>query len=175
MNFSFTTFERYLRAVAILIFYFFIIVLLTKFFIFDIGKVEGISMEPTWQNGETFAVNKFIFLLKPPQRGEVVEVIEPDNKKLLIKRIIGLPGESVLFQGDEVYIQPDANSSTTILLSEPYISFEVSASSTNNPDEIVTFPVGLNQYFVMGDNRAHSIDSRSYGPVHRSDIVGRVE
>lgn len=164
-------FERYLWLVFSTLAIFCLVVLFVKFFVFDFGTVEGISMVPTRQNGDTFFVNKIIFLIKPPERGDVAEIIETNNK-LLIKRIIGLPGENIIFEGDKIYIQKTGGEKK--LLSEPYISHDIIAGK-NNRSEPIIFSMNADEYFVMGDNRDFSFDSRNYGPIHRSDIVGKVE
>lgn len=160
--------KRYLQravslAVPVLIF-----LLLIRFFALDFGRVTGHSMEPILTDGQFFLVTKIGFLLQPPTRGAVVQLFVPeDEKKLALKRIIGLPGETVTVAGTTVTIETPAG--TRLTLEEPYARWDAAAALVSLPP--VTVPAY--SYFVLGDNRQHSTDSRSYGAVHRRFIVGQ--
>lgn len=126
--------------------------------------VEGASMSPTFETGDYLIVDEISLALRPPERGEVVVLRYPrDPSKHFIKRIIGLPGEKVSIANGAVTIT--TVDGQKIALDEPYIELPSAASSeaTLGPDD----------YFVMGDNRAGSYDSRVWGPVPRALIVGR--
>jgi len=130
--------------------------------------VEGASMVPNFHNGEYLIIDEISYAMTAPKRGEVIVFRYPLNpSEYFIKRIIGLPGEIVAIRGGIISIkQPD--SSETLVLGEPYIPDKVSTG----PDE--TVELGENQYFVMGDNREASSDSRAWGPLPKGNITGKV-
>jgi signal peptidase I len=120
--------------------------------------VRGSSMEPSLHSGQYLVVMRFSYWLGEPQRGDVV-VFDPPNGagEDYIKRIIGLPGELVEARDGAIWIDG-------YRLEEPYVASGVSYSSA--------WELGPGEYFVLGDNRANSSDSHSWGPLHRDDIVG---
>lgn len=125
------------------------------------AEVDGISMEPNFQNGQRLLVVKAVYWFGEPNRGDVIifpSQTQPDEN--LIKRVVGLPGETVEVKEGQVYIDGSP-------LEEPYI---VEALEREYPATQV--PEG--SYFVMGDNRNHSNDSRSWGPVPAEDVIGKV-
>jgi signal peptidase I len=123
-------------------------------------RVEGISMEPGLQNNEFVLVNKLAYDFHAPQRGDVIVFHYPlDPQEDFIKRIIGLPGDTVKITPTQIYVDGH-------LLTEPYISHAYNAN-------VNTWHLGSGQYFVMGDNRPESYDSRSWGPVPASYIIGK--
>ncbi|TSC67056.1 MAG: signal peptidase I [Parcubacteria group bacterium Gr01-1014_73] len=126
--------------------------------------VSGESMVPTFANGEYLIVDEMTYrFVHNPERGDVVIFKYPyDRSKYFIKRIIGLPGETVELSGGQVSVK---TTSSTIVIQEPYIS---SATS----DEL-TVTLKDEQYFVLGDNRTESSDSRIWGPLDRKFITGR--
>ena len=127
--------------------------------------VSGASMEPTFDTGQYLIIDELSYDFSAPQRGDVVIFRYPLNtSEFFIKRIIGLPGETVTIQDGKVLITDTKG--TTRLLPEPYI-----ANQGNGGPQSTTLT--NDQYFVMGDNRPDSSDSRIWGPVPRSDIVGR--
>ncbi len=129
--------------------------------------VDGASMDPTFATGQFLIVDRLSYRLGEPHRGDVVVFEYPNNPKIYyIKRIIGLPGESVSIKGGRVTIINKENPDG-LELSEPYIAN--SHKSTDNFKETLT----STQYFVMGDNRAESSDSRRWGPLDEHFIVGR--
>lgn len=126
--------------------------------------VEGASMSPTFETGDYLIVDEISLALRTPERGEVVVLRYPhDPSKHFIKRVIGLPGETVAIEGGSVTITTADGQRLT--LDEPYVELESKANSTAT--------LGDDEYFVMGDNRAGSYDSRVWGPVPRDLIVGR--
>ena len=122
--------------------------------------VDGASMEPNFSTSERVIVDRLTMLLGGPARGDVVVLDSPNADELLIKRIVGLPGETVTLRDGRVYIDG-------VLLEEPYIQQFCTYSSCNGEWEL-----GSDEYFVLGDNRSHSLDSHSFGPVPRSAIKG---
>lgn len=127
--------------------------------------VSGASMVPTFQTGQYLIVDELSYHFSQPQRGDVVIFKYPlDTSQYFIKRVIGLPGETVNVRGGAVSITKKDGS--TLTLTEPYVK-----NTGNGSDMSVTLPP--EQYFVMGDNRPESSDSRYWGLVPRSDIVGR--
>lgn len=143
--------------------------LIIRFFIAAPYIVQGASMLPAFQDLNYLIIDRVTYNLEDPQRGDIVVFDLPQNtSRALIKRVIGVPGDTVLIQGNTVTIVNDANPEG-FQLDEPYVSEEnfggaASASTTLGPD----------QYFVLGDNRKVSADSRIWGTLPREDIVGRV-
>ena len=127
--------------------------------------VNGLSMEPNYWNNEWIIVEKLAYKFANVQRGDIIVFQPPiSSTKPFIKRIIGLPGETVEIQNGTVDIRKADGS--VITLQEPYIKEPFSSNYTS----IVIPP---NEYFVMGDNRNHSTDSRYWGFVARQQIVAR--
>jgi signal peptidase I len=121
-------------------------------------RIEQVSMEPNLHEGEYVIVDKVSYLFHAPERGDIV-VLRRLGQPDLIKRLIGLPGETIEARGGQVYIDGQP-------LTEPYLP-----QSINQDTPPQTVPV--DRYFVMGDNRNNSQDSRSFGTIPFGDIVGR--
>jgi len=127
--------------------------------------VYGPSMEPNFWDEQRLLVSKVVYKIHEPERGDVIVFHPPDMKRdSYIKRIIGLPGESVTIEDGEVYIHKQDGS--VLLLDEPYIK-EVPSQPFNG--DIIP----ENEYFVLGDNRNSSNDSRNGWTVKREDIIGK--
>ncbi|HVS79637.1 MAG TPA: signal peptidase I [Candidatus Paceibacterota bacterium] len=142
------------------------IVLPFRIFIAQPFIVNGASMDPTFKSGDYLIVDQLSYRFENPPRGSVVVFKYPkDTTKYFIKRIIGLPGETVSIQGSSVTIK-NAENPAGFTLDEPYIQFP-------KTDDNLTVTLGPTQYFVMGDNRLGSSDSRAWGPVDKSLIIGR--
>lgn len=140
-----------------------LVVLPIRLFIAQPFVVNGASMEPTFENGDYLIINEVSYHLGDPNRGDVVVFRYPkDPSKFFIKRIIGLPGEVVTIRGGKVLITKDG---TTFELAEPYVS---NFGNGGN----MTRELSLEEYFVMGDNRPASSDSRSWGVLPRENVVG---
>ena len=139
-----------------------LLALLIRFFILQPFVVDGESMEPNFYNREYIIIDKISYRLRVPARGDVVVFHPPiAPAENYIKRVIGLPGESVEIMTDStVYINNKK-------LNEAYII----ADDGGKKPEMVT--LGPDEYFLMGDNRGHSSDSRTWGPIHASKIEGR--
>ena len=122
-------------------------------------------MEQTFHTGEYLIVDQVSYYFEEPQRGDVVVFRYPkDPSKFFIKRVIGLPGDTIDIQGNVVkVIQEDG---TEVTLDEPYVKSMAESTS-------LTETLGPREYFVMGDNRDNSLDSRYWGFVPDENIVGR--
>jgi signal peptidase I len=144
-----------------------IIVVPIRLFVAQPFVVEGESMHPTFESGNYLIVDELTYHFAQPRRGDVVIFKypgDPTGKTFYIKRIIGLPGETVhINHGQTTITKTDG---TTLTLDESYI---VDEDATYTQDSTL----GSDQYFVMGDNRPRSSDSRVWGPVPRNDLIGR--
>lgn len=123
-------------------------------------RIEGSSMEPDFHNGEHLFVNRLVYMLHPPERGDVIVFVPPTNLSSdYIKRVIGLPGDRVEIVDGRVVINGKP-------LQEPY---------PLNPGSYSYGPVtvGPDEYFVLGDNRDYSSDSRSWGMLSAKKIIGK--
>jgi signal peptidase I len=138
-----------------------LIALLINVFIGQATRVEGQSMEPNLHTDQRLVVEKLSYRFHGPQRFDVVVLRLPNQgEELLIKRVVGLPGETVEIRNGQVYI--DGNP-----LSEPFLDVQTRPGRNNR---IVVPPLHV---YVLGDNRDHSNDSRSFGPIPIENIVGR--
>jgi signal peptidase I len=127
--------------------------------------VNGASMNPTFKGGEYLIVDQVSYRLGEPERGSVLIFRYPkDPSWYFIKRVIGLPGETVEIRNGDVWIKNDT-SPEGFALREEYVEFE--------KKENVSVTLSAEEYFVLGDNRLGSADSRLWGPVPRDNIVGR--
>jgi signal peptidase I len=129
-------------------------------------EVVGESMVPTLQPGHHYILNRWAYHDAEPARGDVVVIRDPADHGISVKRIIALSGESVHFVDGKVIV----NGHT---LNEPYLKGGTYTFTYAQAHEEF-FTCGKDQYFLLGDNRPVSIDSRAYGPVTREDILGRV-
>ena len=145
-----------------------LIVIPIRIFIAQPFIVSGLSMYPTFDNAQYLVVDELSYRFENPQRDDVIVFRYPlDTTKFFIKRIIGLPGETVdIKNGDQITITNAAHPQG-FLLSEPFVQNE---STTGDTHIVLT----NNEYFVMGDNRTASSDSRYWGPVPKNLIIGRV-
>ncbi len=140
-------------------------VLFIRTFITKPFLVNGSSMEPNFYNGDYLLIDEVTYRLKPPARGEVIVFKYPGNpKSFYIKRIIGLPGEKIVIRNGVISATKD---NEKILIKEDY---------TVPLRTLSTFEAELkdNEYFVMGDNRNFSFDSRNWGPLQSNKIIGLV-
>ncbi len=143
-----------------------VIVLPIRYFLFQPFIVKGESMVPSFQSGDYLIVDEFSYRFSEPQRGDVIVFKYPkDATQRFIKRVIGLPGETIEIKNGAVTI-PQGDK--TMTLDEKYL-----------PDSLKTagdlkVQLGQDEYFVMGDNREYSYDSRAWGVVPRENIIGKV-
>ena len=130
--------------------------------------VSGASMEPSFAGGDYLLIDEVSYRLREPQRGEVVVFKYPnDPSTFYIKRVIGLPGEKVTVKNGEVFIL-NSEFPQGAKVEGDYLRPGVKTSGN------VNVTLADNQYFVLGDNRNYSFDSRSWGPLVRENIVGLV-
>jgi signal peptidase I len=126
--------------------------------------VDGPSMEPNFFTGQRVIVSRVNYMLTDPQRGEIIVFESPDRPGIdppLIKRVIGLPNEEVEVREGRVYING-------ALLDEPYIN----DGACNRNCNVAATVLGPDEFFVMGDNRNHSRDSRSFDAIKHEHIIG---
>lgn len=143
-----------------------IIVLPIRWYVAQPFIVSGASMEETFHNNDYLIVDQISYRFEEPKRGDVIIFKYPrDHSKYFIKRLIGLPGDTVVIEGSHVIIKNDENPEGT-KLDESY-----AAMGENRFDQ--TTELGPDEYFVMGDNRDHSSDSRVWGILKKEEIVGR--
>jgi len=144
------------------------IFIVTYLFIMQPNQVKGASMEPTFQSGEYIFTSKITYKFRPMQKGDVVIFKSPKNPDIeYIKRVMGLPGDKVLVQNSEVYINGQQ-------ISENYISAKTNLWEGGFLKEGVTVTIPDGFIFVMGDNRPRSSDSREFGPININSIIGQV-
>jgi signal peptidase I len=145
-----------------------LIVIPVRIFIAQPFVVRGASMEPTFESGEYLIVDQLSYRISEPERGDVIILRYPkDESVYFIKRIIGLPGETVELVGSSVLIKPVGTGETPITLDESYIG------EGRLQNEYGVYHLEDDEYFVMGDNRGESSDSRSWGLLPAHDVVGK--
>ncbi len=127
-------------------------------------KIKGQSMHPTFPDAEYLLTEKVSYYRNDPQRGDVIVFKPPISEDEFIKRVIGLPGDTVMIQDGKVYLNDQ-------LLREDYIKVDTNPSGFLAEGQKYTVPAG--NYFVMGDNRPHSSDSRAWGPITKKVITGK--
>lgn len=149
-----------------------IAVVAIKYFLIQPFIVNGASMEPSFYDGDYLLVDELSYRFKNPERGDVVVFKSPqDPSTYYIKRVVGLPGERVEIQDETIHIYSNTQAQG-IVLDEPYIRESIRNSWRGNP---VILTLKENQYFVLGDNRINSYDSRFWGPLEKDMIVGLVK
>ena len=133
-------------------------------FVFQSVTVVGASMSPTLKDSQHYLLNRWMYLVRAPQHSDIVVIRDPQDDSFAVKRIIGTSGDLVFLRGGNVYLNGRP-------LHEPYL-----------PPGTPTFPyarvneqlikLGKNEFFVLGDNRKNSMDSRTYGVLSRDRILG---
>lgn len=148
------------------------IFLVVYLFFMQPHQVNGLSMVPNFQNGEYVLTDKVTYKLREPERGEVVVFHAPEAAQCpegtgcdFIKRVLGIPGDTIRVTNNSIYINGTP-------LEEPYIpdDFRTDPGAFTRDREIT---LTGDEYFVVGDNRPYSSDSRAWGPIRKGDIVGR--
>jgi len=146
-----------------------VIIVPLRLFIAEPFIVSGCSMFPTFNNKEYLIVDKISYHQRTPQRGEVIVFKYPkDEQQYFIKRIIGLPGETVNIEQGGVVVSSQ-ESPNGVRLKENYLPNQTQTFGRTEP-----LTLGSDEYFVLGDNRTASSDSRVWGVLPKHDIVGRV-
>lgn len=144
------------------------IIIPVRYFLIQPFYVKGASMEPNFFDHEYLIIDELSYRFRAPARGDIVVLRYPnDQKQFFIKRVIGLPGETVEIAGGQVKIYNNAHPNGDVLDENAYLEDVYTASNR-------TVTLKSDEYFVMGDNRPASLDSRYFGPVSRPLIVGRV-
>lgn len=134
-------------------------------YVFSVTKVVGSSMFPTLQDEELLVLNKVKYRFQDVKRGDIISLKYADTK-YLIKRVVGLPGESVVIQDSCLYINNEK-------LEEAYISKDLKYKDFSLQD-LGYSVIPQDKYLVLGDNRVNSLDSREIGLVSKEDIIGKV-
>ena len=148
-----------------------LIALPIRFFIAEPFVVNGASMDPTFSTGQFLIVDRLTYRFQEPSRGDVIVFEYPNDPSVYyIKRVIGLPGESISIRDGRVWIATtsEPKAADYFELDEPYVASLHDSHETVNIAEL-----GSTRYFVMGDNRAESSDSRVWGPLDEKFIIGR--
>jgi signal peptidase I len=144
------------------------IVLPIRYFLVQPFYVKGASMEPNFQDHQYLIIDELTYRFRAPERGEICVFRYPnDPSQFFIKRIIGLPGETVSVSGGRVTVTT-VGGKTSMLDESAYLASDVITSGEKSTT------LGTDEYFVLGDNRTNSLDSRIFGVVPKSNIVGRV-
>ena len=147
-----------------------VIVFPIRYFLFQPFLVRGESMMPNFSEGDYLIVDEISYRFKDPARGEVVVFKYPDNlSQRFIKRVIGLPGETIEVEKNKITIYNEEKEEIT--LSEGYLFLN---NFSGSPAEEFKIILEENEYFLMGDHRLFSFDSRRFGPIKRNMIIGRV-
>lgn len=131
--------------------------------------INGDSMEPTFSDEDLVMFESLTYALEEPMRGDVVVFYGTDEyEKIFVKRIIGMPGESIMIKEGDVYVDGD-------LLEEPYAKKGYNGEFNFREHDGVTYNVPLGKYFMLGDNRKNSFDSRTWNDpfVPRENLVGK--
>lgn len=143
------------------------ILIVIRFLIAEPHLVSGSSMVPNFHTGDYIITNKLLMKISQPKRGEVIVLQNPRNQdQVFIKRVIGMPDEKIKLSQGQVFINDEP-------LDEPYLPQGTITSGEQflTDDEEIVVPSG--QYFVLGDNRGESSDSREWGPIPAQLIVGQ--
>ncbi len=144
------------------------IIIPVRWFLIQPFYVQGASMEPNFFDREYLIIDELSYRFGDPERGDVVVFHYPnDPKQFFIKRVIGLPGETVEISDGKIRIYNGPNPNGILLDEKVYLDQDFTAASQ-------TVTLKADQYYLLGDNRSSSLDSRFFGPVSRKYVVGRV-
>jgi len=139
--------------------------IISQYFVTTV-EVVGSSMIPTLRNADHYLLNRWVYHFREPQRKEVVVLRDPSGACYAVKRVIGVAGDSIYLKDGFVYLNGKK-------LDEPYLPKDTPTFANGRLRDQMIF-CGKDQYFVLGDNRMNSADSRSYGPVPRQNILGLI-
>ena len=144
-----------------------LIVVPIRYFVFQPFFVRGQSMEPNFHHGDYLIVDELSYQFRVPERGEVIVFKYPQNpSQRYIKRIVGLPGETIKIQEGKVFISQDS-------VHQPLDELDYLSQFVSTPGDS-QMRLDKNEYFVLGDNRSLSADSRRWGALPEENIIGRV-
>lgn len=144
------------------------IIIPVRYFLIQPFYVKGASMEPNFHDNEYLIIDRLSYRVAEPRRGDVVVLRNPHRpREFFIKRIVGLPGETVRIENGRIVIARAGDGADNPLDESPYLAAEVMTSGSTS------ITLTADQYFVLGDNRSSSLDSRIFGPIERDAIVGR--
>ncbi len=145
------------------------IIIPVRYFLMQPFYVKGASMEPNFHDFEYLIIDEATYRFSEPKRGEVVVFRNPRREsEFYIKRVIGLPNERVDISHGQIKITSNEYPNGAVLSESSYLSESVYTTGTESIE------LGEGEYYVMGDNRASSLDSRVFGPIVRKEIIGRV-
>lgn len=141
------------------------IIIPIRYFLIQPFYVKGASMEPNFYDHEYLIIDEISYRFNQPQRGDIVVFKYPkDPKQFFIKRVIGLPNERIKIENNKIHIDGT-------ILNEAYLDSDIeTVLALRGYGDVI---LGPNEYFLLGDNRSQSLDSRSFGPVKREYIIGR--
>ncbi|MBM3205151.1 signal peptidase I [Candidatus Uhrbacteria bacterium] len=145
------------------------IIIPVRYFLIQPFYVKGASMEPNFYDHEYLLIDEISYRFHDPHRGDIIVFRYPkDPSQFFIKRVIGLPGETVEIKENKIRVYNDAYPTGQIVDENAYLAPGEKTSAAE------TMTLKSDEYFVLGDNRPMSYDSRFFGPLKRSDITGRV-
>ncbi len=146
-----------------------VVILPVRYFLFQPFYVMGASMEPSFFDREYLIIDEISYRFNAPERGDVVIFRYPENQReFFIKRIVGLPEEGVEIRNGSIYVY-NSDHQNGFMLPEPYLGTDI--STAGDTDGIIRLKA--DEYYVLGDNRDFSLDSREFGPVKSDLIKGR--
>lgn len=157
-----------------ILFYAFMIAVVVRAFFVDSFSVSGDSMAPTINNGEYVIINRLAYLFGQPKRGDIIVTQPRGSYKKIIKRIAGIPGDRLEISGTTLVIKKDRNDVGQVVESIDFSDLKGYVKQNSEQNNPTVFTVDPYEYFVMGDNRAVSIDSRRLGATDAWDIKGKV-
>ena len=142
-----------------------VVILFLMIYVVSVTQVVGNSMYSTLEDGDVLILNKFKYRFFDIERGDIIS-LENDDTKYLIKRVIGLPGDTVSIQNSTLYINGEVYVESYLEEGLVYDDFELTSLGYDViPDDM---------YFVLGDNRADSVDSREIGLISKDDVIGKI-
>jgi signal peptidase I len=139
--------------------------LLASRFVVTAVVIQGRSMSPTLKDGDRYYLNRWRYLFLPPQRGEVVVIKDPGHNDFAVKRIVARPYDWLNLKDGRIYVNGKR-------LNEPYLQKDTRTDTPDLGEKWIQ--LGRDQYYVLGDNRSNSEDSRYYGLVLRKNILGLI-
>ena len=139
---------------------------LISHFVFQTVRVVGVSMVPTLYDSQKYVLNRWVYYFRGPSHNEVVVLRDPIDNGFAVKRVIGTSGDRILLKDGKVFVNGQK-------LDEPYLAPGMPTFPYVEHSECA-LTLGKDEYFVLGDNRKNSADSRTYGPVRRRSILGLI-